>query len=305
MCLVCHIFTIYLIFLFRIMLPSFDNLTARTATLEYASCILNGYVSQEGPQVVPLPNWWGNDSAFSYAACQFKALELEGIGINEKRMNGFFPEHLNFSLEEIQFPDSSVPEETVRAYLDIKGFVERPSEVACVIARGDTLIELFHVLLSTKGVTYAEETARRHSHGILVRPTPVISKAAAVDNLRKKMADHQVEEILYYNAACVNLLPGTTRMFNQIRLLPWEYRPGHYSHILARLYKKGQAYGLAPMYCTSFNHSLYEGPQYHPRTLSQINKAKHGYQCALADAIELFKYHSSPSITRKEFGLDY
>ena len=66
------------------MCSPFEHLNVRPAVMEYAGTILNSYFSDECASVKPVPCY---EAAVAYVGRQFKALQLEGVIINEERMN--------------------------------------------------------------------------------------------------------------------------------------------------------------------------------------------------------------------------
>ena len=107
-------------------------------------------------------------------------------------------------------------------------------------------------------------------------------------------------EIIANGTDVLEVLPSMKDRFICLRLPPWEWRPGHYSHILARKFKEIVLPLTFAVRCPRRNHISYIGPVREPMTKGQRHKAVHGYHCALVDAFELLTFHLSRTETRHE-----
>ena len=277
----------------------FGHITARPATLEYASCILTKYCSDEEPIVISLPNWWGENSALAYVARQFKALS-QVLAVDEERMSLFFAPEYRFKLEDIGVDVSPIQEDFITAYMELKGMPERPSEIAIIFAKGDELIESYHRLLNVKKFNYLENKKSLCEHGIKNRPRGAITHELAMQELKQLFTRWNPQSICTKEPDVKEVLPFLHERVKCLPLLPWQYRPAHFSHIVAKMFKSTFEKKKTNSICSPIYHSNYVGPTAIPCTLGQANKVHYGYQCALADAVERWKFRTSSVSTRME-----
>ena len=190
------------------MIPvQYDQMIVRPACLEYTSALITQYFAAGEPSVITRPVWWGEHTLIQFAARQFKALSAEGIEIDEVRLNNFLPTEFNFRLADITLTPYGLHDMSIRAYMDIQGFPERPSEVAVIFAIGNSVIKIYHSFQSVRRPFYTERMKCIHGHGLKWRPGTAITREALSDDLRDLMLFYNPMEIISDSLDVAEMLP--------------------------------------------------------------------------------------------------
>ena len=192
-----------------------------------------------------------------------------------------------------------LPSNNSIGFLEVKGSVADPVEVALIIARGTEIIDSFHKLVfSSKPRLRNRRYACKHVHGVPSTPNLISdTKLEVQKNMQGFLAAHGVKYVFSTEKQIRKFISNpsiTTILFD---LPEWQQRGFHYSHQLNYLFKKGIAKNTLINICSPNNHKDFYLRGVH-RNAVMTCRVRHGYQCALADALETYHHWRSPLNTR-------
>ena len=197
---------------------------------------------------------------------------------------------------------SSVPDSIcskVIHYMDIEGTVEMPTEIAIITGYEGVIINHFHVLIRNYQRNTTEHIGAKVCHGIPPIPSAnAATQREAIKALNIYLEQNSAITLVVHGSDCQQLVDFGNFEIEQAELPKWDTRPFHFSHVAAQLVKNGQLQIDGNIMCDRHNHRMYAGERKTAKTLNQINKAKHGYHCALADALELMLWHGASDETK-------
>ena len=183
--------------------------------------------------------------------------------------------------------------------MDIEGTTQKPLEIAVVKASDGKVINYFHAIIFQEVRNKTDNVAAAICHGIPQWPgNSAISKETALKKMRQYLEAVAASEIVVHGTDCQELLTKNKPPVVQAELFNWDLRPYHFSHQAAQLFKLNKISLKWGMYCPAQNHRMYRGKKRPANTINQANKKKHGYHCALADAVELMLWHSAGAATK-------
>jgi hypothetical protein len=278
----------------------FEHLAVRPATLEYAGSLMTKYFSAGEPEIIPLPPLWGEEESARYVVKQFRALQREGVSLSFERLVQFFPAYLRHIILEEDVPLIVTATTEVTAYMKIMCCnPERPYEVAIIIAAGAHLLRVYHELLSVRTPNARDVEWQNHRHGLKNRPSIAVPR----ERVNREIADlfnYYNPLLIFSDDLDVKLLLYTYQdRARQLNLPPWQWRPGHYSNILALLFKKGRINPIGAT-CPAMNHEKWAGSVRPALTIGARYREAFGYTCALIRVYELFKFRTSQPNTRRD-----
>lgn len=281
-------------------LTQFEHMSVQTETMEYATKVLLAYFSAEPPEVVPCPPGVVPSVAAAFVKRQFIALSEEGVLINELRLFSLLPSYSRYPLLSLPRLYVAPSDSIVRAFIDIEGSSSNPFEIAIIFTYGPCVLETFHAFLHVSQCNQAEKFAVKHIHGLQQRNAKRKPKTVVLTSVNFLLRKYEPSVIFANGMDVVVALGDYQDRLQNFSLPPWQWRPGHYSHSLAKLFKLNLITAPFIPCCDTRNHDRYIGPFKMATTLSQKHKNIHGYHCALADAYELYKFYFSSLDTRRD-----
>ena len=181
--------------------------------------------------------------------------------------------------------------------MEIKGSPSRPVEVAVIIARGSAIIATLHMIINPVPST-SRRVAITHTRGIPEIPTGnKISTPEARSRFRAFLIQHDVRAMVTTQATLTSMKPPIAISIIRFEPLEWSQRGFHYAHQVNYLHKQGQVKHLIHAACSAHIHRAFDLAS-RGRTLTMKQRHRHGYQCALSDALEMYLYWRSPLETR-------
>ena len=184
-------------------------------------------------------------------------------------------------------------------FLELKGSVADPVEVALIVASGNQIVDSFHrIVVSPKPRLRNRRNACKHVHGIPSTPNLMGgSKSEVQKYLRTFLATYDVKYVFSTERHIRKLISNQAITTIPFDLLEWQQRGFHYSHQLNYLFKKRIAQNVPIGACSPDNHKEFFLRGVH-RDAVMTCRVRHGYQCALADALETYHHWRSPLNTR-------
>ena len=194
-------------------------------TLEYACNVISYYFSDSEPFELCRPVSENDANLVYYALKQFRALQLEGVSIDSERLNGFLPPQFRTTLNFLILPTGlGGSQQDINVYIDCVGEVERPFEVACIFAIGNTILHHFYARCAVRNQSAREKLNTRYKHGLKERPQNAVSRDSINSLLLTLLLSYQPKSIYGCRNEISNLLPTMRDRFVRLLLLPWQWR---------------------------------------------------------------------------------
>ena len=238
----------------------FEHMVVQSGTMEYASRVLTHYFSVDEPSVIECPAGVAECLAIKFTKKQFRALRDEGVLINEERLNQYFPMFYRDNLSSIPPSFNSSNDSTIRAFVDIEGFPNNPFEIAIIFTAGREVLETCHIFLNIPHITATERYAINHIHGCIQRSKTGLGKIEALYKIKCLLQRYEPAEIISNGMDVLAVLPDYHERVRDFSLPPWQWRPGHYSHMMSFLFKAGSIRQDGIPNCNPDNHMHYRGP---------------------------------------------
>ena len=261
-----------------------------TELLDYVSLCLRIYFQEKAAYYVPPPVGVVPEYASTFCLMQLRALQQMGLVLQRERLRTIFSPVINVELE--YFPPM-LPENDgiTRLFVDLQGSVEKPQELAIIVARGLEILNVHVWMGVNRNPTFAEKRDRKFGHGLPKSPGKAITKVLMLERLSQMIEEKDPAQIVVGKMETRKFVQRKRDRIVLVQFRKWRHRPANYAYHAAMLAKAGRLCPELANVKDLHNHTKFICNNGQCFSQGEVHKREFGYQCAVYGTLELMHFH--------------